>query len=181
MLSADLRTILRGVLAALGVWRLEALLAVVVYRRIGRAMGRMARILVRFRTGRLRCVARRGPVPGRRVRAASAGLALPRRFGWLVQAGGHQAACFGLQLQAVLNTPEMSELLAASAQARRILRPICRSLAVELPGASRAVATNQAETTRRRTRPRAEPVPFRISLPRGVIAAARREGFGKDR
>ena len=106
---------------------------------------------------------------------AGRGPALPRRFGWLVKAGGYQAVGYGLQLQNVLNTPEMVELLAASPQAQRILRPICRALAVELPW-----VVDQPRQIKPHIRtPRAKPEPFRIPLPRGALSWARRQGFGK--
>jgi hypothetical protein len=96
----------------------------------------------------------------------------------LVRAGGHDAACVGLQLQAVLAAPEMTELLAVSPQAGRILRPLCRALALELP----ATSPRACEHTRPRMRkPRVTPEPFRIPLPRSVLTAARRQGFGKRR
>ena len=182
--AAPLWTVLHGLLAALGGWGLDAVFAVVLYRRIGRIAGRIERMLVRFRAGRLWRVTQRAQGQGRCGRIAGRGPALPRRFGWLVQAGGHRAAAVGSQLQAVLNTPEMTALLAASPQAGRILRPLCRALAVELPALaapSRKAAAECVTTARRRTWPRPAPEPFRIPLPRGVLAAARREGFGKDR
>jgi hypothetical protein len=176
-IPAHLRMILRGILAVLGMWRLEIPQIVLAHRRITAAFQRIERLLVRFRAGRLwrrahqarerkqpGCVAGRGP-------------ALPRRFGWLVQAGGYQAVGYGLQLQTVLNTPEMVELLAASPQAQRILRPLCRALAVELPW-----AVDQPRVIKPRIRtPRPKPEPFRIPLPRGALSWARREGFGKLR
>ena len=172
--------VLRALMAALGAWRVEPARAVVLYRRINGTLSRIERMLVRFRAGRLWRVTQRVAVPGRRV-CHKAGVRLPRRFGWLVQLGGYQAAGFGSQLHSVINTPEMAELLAASAQAGRVLRPLCRALAVKLPMVSGAVTTDMVETKRRRRRPRAELAPFRIALPRGVLVAARREGFGKDR
>ena len=181
--SANLRMLLRGLLAALGAWAIEPMMAVVLYRRISRTLNRIERMVVRFRAGTLWRVTHRDGAPGRRA-AGMRATRLPRRFGWLVQTGGHQAAGFGAQLLAVLNTPEMAELLAASAQAGRILRPLCRALAVELPGiggTSRKVATQSSTTARRKCRPRTALEPFHIPLPRGVIGAARREGFGKDR
>ena len=181
VVSANLRTILRGLLAALGNWGLEPVLALVLYRRISGIAGRIERMLVRFRAGRLWTVARR---TGRVGAFACGERTLPRRFGWLVRAGGHRAAGYGTQLQAVLDAPEMADLLAASAQARRILRPLCRALAVELPGipvTPREAAGERGATLPRRKRPRPVAEVFRIPLPRGVLAAARREGFGKDR
>lgn len=180
-ITANLRTIWRGLLAAMGSWGLEPVLAFLLYRRIGDIGGRIERMLVRFRAGRLWRVMHRA----RRVGAFACGeRTLPCRFGWLVRAGGHRAAGFGAQLQAVMSAPEMVELLAASAQARRILRPLCRALALELPGISatpRRAAGERDLTLPRRKRPRPEPEEWRIPLPRGVLSAARRAGFGKDR
>ena len=180
IVSANLRMVLRGLLAALGVWRLEPVMGLAMYRRVSRTMSRIERMLVRFRLGTLWRMPHRDAKAGRRARGKSV-MALPRRFGWLAQAGGHQAACVGLQLQAALTTPEMAELLAVSAQARRILQPVCRALAVELPGIEVHAATQGSEPTRRRTTARAQTEAFRIPLPRGVLTAARRVGFGKDR
>lgn len=113
-------------------------------------------------------------------------------FGWLVKMAGWQAAGYGSQLRAVLETPEMVALLEASPQAGRMLRPICRMLAVEtsllrLPArAKRLVAVDGTAAdavagsdgvARKRLRKIVEP--WRIPLPRGVLAAARRQGYGK--
>ena len=182
--SANLGTILRGLLAALGAWGMEPVLALALYRRIGGTIGRIERMLARFRAGRLWRAPNRAQGQRRCSRMAGRGPALPRRFGWLVQAGGYRAALVRSQLQDALNAPEMTALLAASAQAGRILRPLCRALAVQLPAmaaTARKAATEPVETKRRGFRPRAAPEPFRIPLPRGALAAARREGFGKDR
>ena len=177
--SANLRLILRGILAALGMWRVEPKPAMVLYNRISGIFGRIERLLVRFRAGRLWRVTQKGAAQ-RRSALRTPAIALPRRFGWLVQAGGHQAAGFGLQLQTVLNTPEMVELLAASPQAGRILRPLCRALAMEVPGVSEAPRQRaNAGRPKRPRKPRPKPEPFKIPLPRGVLSWARREGFGK--
>ncbi len=177
IIAANLRMILRGVLAVLGAWRLEPAVAFVAYRRISGTFGRIERMLVRFRAGKLWRIAPHGVVSQRAVSRAPA-TRLPRKFGWLVRAGGYQAAGFGSQLQAVLRAPEMAELLAESAQARRVLRPLLRALAVELPW---TVDTPRAPRSPRPRKPRVKPEPFRIPLPRGVLAAARRQGFGKMR
>ena len=180
--AADLQMVLRGLLAALGMWGLKPVLALLVYRRIGPIATRIERMLHRLRAGRLwRVLDRAAPrLPTVRRPCPVA----PRRFGWLVQAGGYQAAGFGSQLQAVLETPEMAALLAASPQAGRILRPLCRALAIDLPGPPPQPNAARAMRNPRRRRsaaPIPEWAPFRIGLPRGVLAAARREGFGKDR
>jgi hypothetical protein len=176
--SANLRTILLGLMAALGGFGLQAAQAVLLYRRIGRIAGRIERMMVRYRAGRLRRAMERKARLGGAIRKANC--TLPRRFGWLVMAGGHRAAGFGAQIDALLRTPEMAELLAAAPQAARILRPLCRALAVEMPGVSAAPRKSRGgerPAIRRRTKP--APEPFRIPLPRGVLTAARRAGYGK--
>jgi len=181
-ISANLRMILRGVLAALGMWRLEVGQMLVLHRRVGLIAARIERMLQRHRAGRLwRVMARaaqRQPITRRSPPT------MPRRFGWLVQAGGHQAAGFASQLQTALAAPEMAALLAVAPQAGRILRPLCRALAVELPAPRSLPTPTRAVRAPRRCAPAAlltAPEPSRIRLPRGVLAAARREGFGKDR
>jgi hypothetical protein len=74
----------------------------------------------------------------------------------------------------------MTELLAASPQARRVLRPLCRALAVEVPGVSEAPRkVADGERPKRIRKPRPKPELFKIPLPRGALTWARREGFGK--
>ena len=172
-----MRVILRGLWAVLGMWRLDAAQAMVLYGRIGRIPGRIERLLARFRAGRLREAAKRATMPNRPSRQKPL-VVLPRRFGWLVIAGKHQAVGYGLQLQAVLSEPEMAALLEASPQARRVLRPLLRALAVELPW---TVTPPRPPKPRKPRPPRPKPEPFRIPLPRGALSWARREGFGKLR
>ena len=100
-------------------------------------------------------------------------------------------------MRTILGQPEMVELLLAAPQAARILRPLCRMLAVETsllrPRAAGAAVEPEAQAPgeiaasevtgeiRKRVRRARVPVDWgRIPLPRGVLAAARRRGFGKD-
>jgi hypothetical protein len=113
----------------------------------------------------------------------------------MVAAAAHEAAGFGAHLRLILAHPEMVALLAASDQAGRLLRPVCRMLGVEIdllrPGVAGQDAPCQAAMRPERADPvtaptakrglRAKPVaePYRIPLPRGVLAAARRQGFAR--
>ena len=172
----------------LGGWGLRGLLrqmlVLLVYRRLGRICGQMERLAQRFQAGRLgsrRLAVARG-VAASGVKRATVPVRLRRRFGWLVRAAAWQAAGYGSQLQTVLGQPEMVELLKAAPQAARILRPVCRMLAIETsllrPGVA-VVAKPVAVVKVRVRRPRV-PVDWgRIPLPRGVLTAARRQGFGK--
>jgi hypothetical protein len=113
------------------------------------------------------------------------GGALPIRFGWLMGVMPYEAAGYAGQLRTVLAEPEMVVLLRDVAGARRILGPLCRMLGVEIPGVGpaspRAVADDAAATAGRARVARVRKMlDFgRIPLPRGVLAAARRQGYGK--
>jgi hypothetical protein len=62
---------------------------------------------------------------------------LPRGFGWLLRLAP-EAAAYGGQVEHLLADPEMAALLAAAPQAGRILRPLCRMLAIRPGPALRA-------------------------------------------
>ena len=179
IVAANLRAVLLGLRAALGNWGLAGPLGILLFGRVGQALSRIERLMVRFRAGTLRRgtprVARSEPA----VRRKQPELRLPRTYGWLLKAGKHHAGGCSARLRMVLDTPEMAELLAASAQARRILRPLCRALAVDLPWAVDKTPEERGVARRRPRKLRVRPAPFRIPLPRGVLSAARRQGFGK--
>lgn len=154
----------------------------------------MERLAARFAAGRLWRVGERTQGSGTglgRAAGRDASRALPARFGWLVRQVGWQAAGFGCQLRAVLETPEMVALLEACPQAGRTLRPVCRMLAVEtsllrIRGAVAVGVPNSAlgkvevEVVAKPRKPARQVVePWRISLPPGVMAAARRQGYGR--
>jgi len=188
----ELATVLRALRGSVGGWGglglLAPVLGLLLFRRLGEVCRDMDRLLARFRDGRLRRVAARGAVgfsvDGRR-RAVLARV-WPGRFGWLLRAVAYRAAVYGGQLRVVLEQPEMVALLIAAPQAARILRPVCRMLAVEtsllrprLPGSAVEVVVVAPEVKVRVRRPRL-PVDWgRVPLPRGVLTAARRQGFGK--
>ncbi len=180
-ISANLRTILLGLMGALGKFGLEPAIGIMMHRRVSSVIRRMERLLTRYRTGSLWLRPHRLVVRGRKKPVPAQDIRLPRTFGWLMKLGTHHAGAYHSLLQTVLGTPEMAALLAESAQARRILRPLCRALAMEVPGVSGAATTTSRETKPRVRKPRVKPEPFRIPLPRGVLAWARREGFGKLR
>ena len=99
--------------------------------------------------------------------------ALPVGFAWLVKLAKWEAAGLGGQLQHVLEQPEMVALLLACPQARRVMAPICRMLAIPA-----CVVRALAEVAPKVERPRASRPPIdwgRIPLPRGVLAWALRE------
>jgi len=189
----NLSVVILALRRELGGWGLRGFLStalvLLVYRRLGGVCREMEGLAARFRAGTLRRVVGRASVAARVVvegdRRPLVERVWPGRFGWLVRAASWQAAGYGCQLEAVLRQPEMVALLAASPQAARVLRPVCRMLAIDpallrplLPGEVAPVAPVR-EVKPRVRKPRPKVDWGRIPLPRGVLAAARRQGFGK--
>ena len=181
-------------------------LNLLLFHRLFDICRKMERLAARFQTGKLwRCTSRGRPrvVDPQGVAVAAGGRAFgasariwPTRFAWLVRLGGWRVAGCGTQLRSVLETPEMVALLVASPQATRILRPLRRMLAVEtsvLPpratgavpvdcpaGVMGGVAVTQPTEPKKRVRQSRVVVDWgRIPLPRGVLAATRRQGSGR--
>jgi hypothetical protein len=78
----------------------------------------------------------------------------------------------------VLETPEMVELLKAAPQAARVLRPLCRMLAIE-PSILRPGVVVVAVPVKRKIVPREKPDLGRVPIPRGVMAWVKRDRFAK--
>ena len=207
----NLTVVLRGLRGALGGFCARGVLghalALILWARLSGVCLRMERLAGRFLAGRVRRVVGRVPLcvaacdgaggDGAGGDRAGRAAVFPARFAWLVRQVGWQASGYGSQLRAVLQTPEMVALLEACPQAGRMLRPICRMLAVEtsvlrLPAPAKRVAVARGDVQAAasagagvgaggvgRTRVRVVAAPWRIPLPRGVLAAARRQGFGK--
>ena len=192
----NLSTVIRGLRGAVGGWGgrglLSQVLVMLLYRRLGGICENMERLSQRFQAGRLRQVAARRVGTERnavdRRERVEASVRFPGRFGWLVRLASYHAAGYGCQLREILGQPEMVELLLAAPQAARVLRPLCRMLAVETsllrPRAAGAavevVAAPVAPVVKVRVRAPRKVVDWgRIPLPRGVLSAARRQGFGK--
>ena len=129
-----------------------------------------------------------GVLGGGRARRPT-GRVWPGRFGWLVRMASWQAAGYGSQLRTVLETPEMVALLIAAPQAVAILRPLCRALGISTsvlrPGVVAGVdlaemdGASAPRSPVKRKRVRRVVDWGRIPLPRGTLARARRDGFGK--
>jgi hypothetical protein len=161
---------------------LTQVLGFLLFARLGAVLLRMERMAARFVAGRVWRI--EGRVCG--ARAVRAGVRIwPGGFAWLVRMVGWQSAGYGSQLRAVLETPEMVALLIASPEAGRVLRPVCRMLGIEAsvlrPGvvAVPAVVPAARVVVERVRKIRVTAEPFRVPLPRGVLSAARRAGFGK--
>ena len=167
----------------LGGWTVRGMLghvlALLLHRRLGDIAAKMERLGLRFQAGRLQRRAAGKPVGGR-VAGKTGARIWPGRFGWLVKAASHQAAGYSAQMREILGQPEMVALLNASPQAARILRPVCRMLAIEeaLLRPGQAVVEPKARVVKPRQRTPRTPIDWgRIPLPRGVLTAARKRRF----
>ncbi len=175
----NLSAVILGLRVAVAAWGgrrlLDEALVHLVHRRLGEILRRIEGMVSRFQAGRLRRVGVAGEVP--RPRREVGVRVWPGRFAWMVQVVGWEAAGFGSQLRAVLETPEVVALLAACPQAVRVLTPVCRMLAIETqvlrPGVVRAVAPVRA------SRVRVKPDLGRVPIPRGAMAWVRRERSAK--
>ena len=169
--TALLRLIVAALFKTIGSWRIEPVQCGVAYQRIRKALGRIERMLGRFRVGKpvvfIRKVTTRA-VPGTR----NPSVRLPRNFGWLLEAGTHQAAYVRLKVEDLLAQPDVTALIEASPEARKLLRPFCRSLAFDLPW---MIPPPRPRKPRKPRIARPKPEPYRTKLPRGVVTWARRE------
>ncbi len=120
--------------------RALASMMLVLWARLRRMVARFDRLAAQVRSANLAAApaapvsepsaATLRPTP-RAERPRPAGR-LPRGFAWLIRLAP-EAAADGGQLQHMLADPEMAALLAAEPKLRRLLRPLCRMLAIR-PG-----------------------------------------------
>ncbi|MBV8092268.1 MAG: hypothetical protein JO110_03345 [Acetobacteraceae bacterium] len=128
---------LRGVIAAhMAKDRSAVPLLFLAWTRLGRLGSRFEALVAAVRSGRLPSApAPRVPAGGDfelpRLEGLPQPFRLPDRVGWLIRLVPG-AAAYGGQVQHLLADPEMAALLADVPQAGRILRPLCRMLAIRL-------------------------------------------------
>jgi hypothetical protein len=122
----------------------ELVLIKLIWRRLRGMSRRFAAILARFHAGTL---AQAGPQAGTLPEAGSAprspaaarpdGLPRPqepsRRFGWVIHAVSWFVMVRHYELEEMLEDPETAAQVAAAPQFGRVLRPLCRMLAVKPP------------------------------------------------
>jgi hypothetical protein len=159
---------------------LDEALVHLVHRRLGEILRRIEGMVARYQAGTLRPAGVRGAgEPARRPRLEAGARLWPGRFAWLVREAGWEAAGFGCQLRALLETPEMVEFLAACPQAVRVLTPVCRMLAIETAVLRPGGEPRREEVPVRAARVRVKPDLGRVPIPRGVMAWVRPERSAK--
>ncbi len=112
-------------------------LVALLWTRLARLTARFDALVARLTAGHPAAPARQRTRPAATVPARAApapGLRLPRSQAWLIRLLPGEAASYGCQLQALLADPQMAALLAAAPEAGRILRPLCRLLAIAPEG-----------------------------------------------
>ena len=171
-IAAQLRWILRGLLAVFGNWRaLDVGQSMAFHWRVSHMHVRLERLWLRFKAGKLRPTTTRA-AEKRTTGPRKPAVLMPRKWGWMLAAGKHHAGYYTFQFSQLLTKPEMMEFLEAAPQARAMLRPVCRAFGVDLPWVLPPTRTPKPPKPRK---PRPKPEPFRTKLPRGVISWARRE------
>jgi hypothetical protein len=196
--SVSLPDVFRGLRDAVAAWGgrrlLGAVLVALLWRRLGEVSGRLERMMVRFAAGRPMVRGARAVsgsigaaggaaevLPGDRAAGVARERVWPTGFGWLCKAAAHEAAGFGGHLRHVLAHPEIVALLRASPEARRLLRPVCRALAIEasvlsplLPGEVRPEPV-VVKVPRKRVRAKKPKVDWgNIPMPRGIFAMVKK-------
>jgi hypothetical protein len=133
----------------------RAALTVPLRRYLTRTASRFDRLLARLAAG-IQPRAR-APRPDRKQDRPNPRLRLPAGKAWLRAALDWPVGSLGSQIQFLLDRPEHAPLIAASPQAHRLLRPLCRMLGLApacIPPLPRRP---------RKPRPKPEPKPKRLS------------------
>ena len=138
-LAAIFRTILSGLQAVIGIVATkeparDAFLARIYYH-LNRTIQRFDRLVTHWRNNTLPKPGK--PRPGRPASPASPQTTprLPQGKAWLIRSVDHyNARCHAGHLEHFLATPEAIAFLAEVPRAGRILRPLAKSLGIQMPG-----------------------------------------------
>ncbi len=139
----------RAVAARFAGRRLPVALITLICARLRRFEREVLALVAAIRAGRVRVGHGHGGRPGvaRGAKAKVPNAArLPRGFAWLIVAVPYEAANYASQLRAVLQDPEMATLIAGSPRLAKLLRPMCRALALEASVTTPVAETPEAET-----------------------------------
>jgi hypothetical protein len=131
--------IVNALCGAIGVRRdtgfLAPALTNLLWSRLERLRGRILRLAGRLAAGKGSGVPRSPRISASRVPGTTPRRApefIGRSRGWMLRLVP-EAAAFGSQLHHLLNDPEMAALVEAAPQMKRLLRPLCRGLGVDIP------------------------------------------------
>ncbi len=103
-----------------------------IYHHISRTMVRFEKLVAHWRAGTLPKQCK--PRPGRPSHPRATPR-FPTGYAWLIRSVDHyNARCHASQLQHFLATTEFIQFLAEVPRANRILRPLAKSLGIQMPG-----------------------------------------------
>ena len=136
----DFALILSGLWSAIAPWGPKAgadqPMVAQAMKRVNRLRLRFVALVAAFRAGRLRPPRPARPGGGAKVNRSKP-VRLPSKFGWMLRYGS-EVACRRSQLEHWLTTnADAATFIAEVPQSRRILRPLCHMLGIELPEALR--------------------------------------------
>jgi hypothetical protein len=175
----DFALILSGLWSAIAPWQVNAgaeLPKVTqAMKRVNRLRLRFLALVAAFRTGRLR-----PPRPGRHGGGANGKrpkpVRLPSKFGWMLRYGS-EVACRRSQLEHWLTTnADAAAFIAEVPHSRRILRPLCHMLGIEVPEALRLPPRPRRRRQRARKR---EGAGAAAGPAAGSAASASARAFGR--
>ena len=135
-IATHFRAILAGLLVVIGIVAAkeparDPFLAR-IYHHLNRTIQRFEKLVAHWRAGTLPKTGK--PRPGRPTRPQTT-TRLPGGFAWILRnVDHHEARCQASRFQVFLATPECAALLAEVPRAGRILRPLTRSLGLQMPG-----------------------------------------------
>ena len=112
---------------------IELVLFKLIWRRLRRMSRRFAVIMAHFRAGTLPAPGSALPRPATPRRDGLRPQRPSQRLGWVIYAVSWFVWGRHYELEEMLEDPEMAAQVAAAPQLGRVLRPLCRMLAVKLP------------------------------------------------
>ena len=135
-LETSFRAILSGLQVVIGIVaandRARGAFLACIHNHLNRTIQRFEKLVTHWRNNTLPKQGK--PRPGRPSHARSTAR-FPTGYAWLIRNVDHyNARCHASQLQHFLATPEFIQFLAEVPRANRILRPLAKSLGIQMPG-----------------------------------------------
>ena len=135
-LATHFRAILAGLQVVIGIVaandRPRLAFLACIHNHLNRTIQRFEKLVANWRAGTLPKTGK--PRPGRPARPQTTPR-LPSGFAWILRnVDHHEARCQASRFQVFLATPECAHFLAEVPRAGRILRPVTRSLGLQMPG-----------------------------------------------
>jgi len=132
-----------------------------LWTRLTRTARRVNRLMERLVAGIRPRPARPGSAANRTARSAPPPVRFPTTDAWLVVAVGYRAAAYASRLRHLLSDPVAVELIAATPQVQRLLRPLCRMLGVTHPAIPPLPRRRRRQSSPAPAVPRREAIPAR--------------------